>query len=245
MNACSRRHFLNMCGALSGTAAARGLAFAPSAAVALGSEHARAQDSSSDDVIGFRTAVELSRMVRNREIGAVELTEYLIGRIERFDEAINAVVVRDFDRALDAAAAADRALASGEAVGPLHGVPMTIKEAYDVAGLPTTLGLAPFAESRAEEDAVVVQRLKAAGAIILGKTNVPVLLRDYQSFNEIYGGSGSSTSVLLRRESLPGGEPGTGGNQTGGFPAGTRVFAVAHPGRPTAGRRRSAPPPAR
>jgi amidase len=187
MNACSRRHFLDMCGALSGAAAARGLSFAPGAAVALSSEHARAQGSSSDDVIGFRTAVELSRMVRNREIGAVELTEYLIGRIERFDEAINAVVVRDFDRALDAAAAADRALASGEAGGPLHGVPMTIKEAYDVAGLPTTLGLAPFAASRAEEDAVVVQRLKAAGAIILGKTNVPVLLRDYQSFNEIYG----------------------------------------------------------
>lgn len=62
-----------------------------------------------------------------------------------------------------------------------------MKEAYDVAGLPTTLGLALFAESRAEEDAVVVQRLKAAGAIIMGKTNVPVLLRDYQSFNEIYG----------------------------------------------------------
>src|SRR5205807_757772 len=92
----------------------------------------------------------------------------------------------DFDNARAAAVAADQALARGERK-PLLGIPMTVKEAFNVAGLPTTWGL-PSAKGRlVADDALAVQRLKAAGAIILGKTNVPVALADWQSYNDVYG----------------------------------------------------------
>lgn len=137
--------------------------------------------------LAFRSATELARMIRDREIGARELTEHYIARIERLDGALNAVVVRDFDRARAAARDADARLARGDAVGPLHGVPMTIKESYDVAGLPTTWGIPPFADNVASADAEVVRRLKRAGVVLMGKTNVPLALGDFQSFNDIYG----------------------------------------------------------
>lgn len=118
--------------------------------------------------------------------GALALTEAAIARIEARDGAINAVVVRDFDRAREAATAADAALARGER-GALLGLPMTVKESHNVAGLPTTWGAPMFQGWTAEVDSVAVARLKAAGAIILGKTNVPPFLSDWQSTNEIYG----------------------------------------------------------
>ena len=132
------------------------------------------------------SATELVAALAARRIGALELTEEAIGRIEARDGPINAVVVRDFDRARDAARAADAALARGER-GPLLGLPMTVKESHDVAGLPTTWGFEPFKGFVAAEDSVGVSRLKAAGAVILGKTNVPPWLADYQSNNPIYG----------------------------------------------------------
>jgi amidase len=95
-------------------------------------------------------------------------------------------VVRDFDRARQAADAADAALGRGER-RPLLGLPMTVKEQFNVAGLPTTFGNPKFKDWRPEVDALAVQRLKAAGAVILGKTNVPLFLSDWQSYNEIYG----------------------------------------------------------
>lgn len=137
--------------------------------------------------LGFASAVELARMIREKELGAVELTRYFIQRIERLDPSIHAVVVRDFDRALAAAARADAELARGERPGPLHGVPVTVKESYDVVGLPTTWGAPEHAHHLARTDAALVERLRAAGAIILGKTNVPFMLADFQSYNEIYG----------------------------------------------------------
>src|SRR2546427_708842 len=91
------------------------------------------------------------------------------------------------DRCRARARAADRALASGDSWGPLHGVPMTVKESYDVAGLPTTWGVPTHKGNIAASDAVVVERLLGAGAVIFGKTNVPLLLADWQSFNAIYG----------------------------------------------------------
>src|SRR5262249_3372140 len=99
---------------------------------------------------------------------------------------INAIVVRDFDRAISAAKTADAAIARGERK-PLLGVPMTVKESHNVAGLPTTWGFAQFKDFIAAEDSVGVKRLKAAGAIIVGKTNVPVGLADWQSVNPVYG----------------------------------------------------------
>lgn len=132
------------------------------------------------------TAAELADAVRSRRVGALDLCRAAIARIERLDGAINAVVVRDFERACEQARRCDEAVARGES-GALLGVPMTVKESYNVAGLPTTWGLAPFRNFRPAEDAVLVTRLKAAGAVILGKTNVPPALADWQSTNPIHG----------------------------------------------------------
>ncbi|MGZ6037126.1 MAG: amidase family protein [Phenylobacterium sp.] len=132
------------------------------------------------------SARDLVAALAARRVSAAELTEEAIARIETRDKAINAVVVRDFDRAREAARAADAALARGER-GPLLGLPMTVKESHDVAGLKTTWGFEFFRDFTATQDAVGVGRLKAAGAVILGKTNVPVFLSDWQSVNPIYG----------------------------------------------------------
>ncbi|MGW1740106.1 amidase [Nocardia sp. NPDC001965] len=134
----------------------------------------------------FHSAEELTAALHSGDVTSVELTDEAIGRIERDDEAINAICVPDFDRARAAARAADRARARGED-RPLLGIPVTVKESYDMAGLPTTWGIPQHADYVPAEDAVQVSRLKAAGAVILGKTNVPEILRDIQSFNEIYG----------------------------------------------------------
>jgi amidase len=120
------------------------------------------------------------------KIGALELTDAAIARIEDRDRAINAVVVRDFDRAREAARSADAALARGERK-PLLGLPMTVKESNEVDGLPSTWGTPAFSGWIAPKDSVAVARLKAAGAVILGKTNVPPFLADWQSNNPVYG----------------------------------------------------------
>ncbi|HEV2364891.1 MAG TPA: amidase family protein [Caulobacteraceae bacterium] len=132
------------------------------------------------------TVAESRRLLAAREVSALELTDAAIERIERLDPPINAVVVRDFDRARKAAKAADAAIAGGER-RPLLGVPMTVKEAHNVEGLPTTWGVEAWKGWIAPEDSVGVKRLKAAGAIIVGKTNVPPHLSDWQSVNPIYG----------------------------------------------------------
>jgi amidase len=134
----------------------------------------------------FRTAEELVAALRAGAVTSVELTDEAIARIERDDEVINAICVPDFDRARAAAHRADQARARGED-RPLLGVPVTVKESYDIAGLPTTWGMPPHRNFMPAEDAVQVSRLKAAGAVVLGKTNVPLGLQDIQSFNEIYG----------------------------------------------------------
>jgi amidase len=124
--------------------------------------------------------------LRAKQISASELLELTISRIERFDGKINAVVVRDFERAREAAKAADAALSRGDE-GALLGVPMTVKESYNVGGLPTTWGFPAGKDWRPADDAVLVSRAKAAGAVIAGKTNVPFALADWQSYNDIYG----------------------------------------------------------
>ncbi|MGZ0145777.1 amidase [Kribbella sp. WER1] len=131
----------------------------------------------------MNTAEELVAALRSGEVSSVELAEQAI---ERDDKAINAICVPDYDRAREAARAADQALARGEEQ-PLLGVPVTVKESYDVVGLPTTWGMPEYRGYLPAADAVQVARLKAAGAVILGKTNVPLGLQDIQSFNEVYG----------------------------------------------------------
>jgi amidase len=140
----------------------------------------------SQEIPTYRTATELTQALTARQISARELLDAAIARVESVDPRINAVVVRDFDRARDAAQAADAALARGER-RPLLGLPITVKEQFNVAGLPTSWGLAKFRDWRPPEDALAVQRLKAAGAIIVGKTNLPAGLTDWQSYNGVYG----------------------------------------------------------
>jgi amidase len=132
------------------------------------------------------SAGALAAALRYRKVSAVELFETAVARIEAMDGEINAVVVRDFDRAREAAKAADAALARGER-RPLLGVPMTVKESFHIPGLPTTWGLAAFKGWTPPFEATGVTRLKAAGAVILGKTNVPPNLADFQSDNPVYG----------------------------------------------------------
>src|ERR1700693_2326310 len=138
----------------------------------------------------FKSATELSAALAAKKVSAVELAQDAIGRIERHDGKINAVCVRDFERGLEAARSADAALARGE-TGPLLGIPMTGKESYNVAGLRTTWGFPAQKEFVPPQDALSISRVKQAGGVILGKTNVPIGLGDWQSYNEIYGTTGN------------------------------------------------------
>ena len=151
----------------------------------------------------YRTTNELVQALQARKISSLELVEHSIARIEAFDHNLNAVIVRDFERAREAAKAADAALARGER-RPLLGIPMTVKEAFNVAGLPTTWGNPRFKDFVPQEDAVIVSRVKSAGAIVLGKTNVPLHLADIQSYNNIYG----TTNNPWDLDRTPGGSSG-------------------------------------
>lgn len=134
----------------------------------------------------YADATQLVADLKRRKISARELLELTIARIEALDPQINAVVVRDFERARREARDADEALDRGDG-RPLLGLPMTVKEAFNVAGLPTTWGLPGTAQPPVGEDAVAVSRLKAAGAVIIGKTNIATMLADWQSANPVYG----------------------------------------------------------
>jgi amidase len=136
----------------------------------------------------FRSATDAARLVEQKEISARELTEALLARIDAVNPAINAVVELRADEALQEAATADHAVAGGARFGPLHGVPMTVKDSFDVAGLHTTWGNPDFADYVPETDATLVRRLKEAGAIVVGKTNVHFMLADFgQTANELHG----------------------------------------------------------
>lgn len=154
--------------------------------------------------LAFQSASTLARLIRDREISAEALLEHFLARMERFNPALNAIVVTDLDAARRRAQEADAALAAGQLWGPLHGVPMTIKETFEVAGLPTTAGARNLRDYRSTTNAVAVQRLIDAGAVVFGKTNVPLYAGDLQSYNEIYG----STSNPWDLSRTPGGSSG-------------------------------------
>lgn len=135
----------------------------------------------------YRTATDLAAAVRARQITARELLELHLARIDRFNPALNALVVDGREAARRRADEADEALARGTLWGPLHGVPVTVKEAFDVTGLPTTWGDPSLKDNVAVSTAPTVQALLDAGAVLIGKTNVPTLLADWQTFNPIHG----------------------------------------------------------
>jgi amidase len=141
----------------------------------------------------FETATGLARAIRNGRMSSVEATEAHLRRIARINTPLNALVVVDREGAMTAARAADRARGKkGARLGPLHGVPITIKEAFDVAGLATTSSHPPLKDNVARTDATIVARLRAAGAVILGKTNVPELCMDFQTESPLFGTTGNA-----------------------------------------------------
>jgi amidase len=149
----------------------------------------------------FLPATQLADLVRTRKIGALELLDHYIARTEQHDPRINAVVVRDFDRARRRARELD---SKTDKSAPLFGVPTTVKESFDVKGLPTTRGHLELKDTPVTISAISIRRLEAAGAVIFGKTNVPVDLADWQSYNPVYG----STSNPWNTDHTPGGSSG-------------------------------------
>ena len=135
----------------------------------------------------LRSATELCKSLRAGEVSSVDLLEQYLSRYKRFNGPINAIVATDIDAARDRARACDKALARGEPLGRLHGLPITIKDSFEVVGMPTTSGAAELANHFSSHNAVAVQRLIDAGAIVLGKTNVPYMAAGFDTYNDVYG----------------------------------------------------------
>lgn len=140
-----------------------------------------------DQETALLPARRLAVMIRDREISSRELLDLYLDRIERLNPALNAVVTLDADAARSAAGEADRATAAGDPLGPLHGLPMTVKDAIEVAGMRSTGGSTALRDHVPGADAPVVARLRRAGAVVMGKTNVPEWSGDIQTYNELFG----------------------------------------------------------
>src|SRR4051794_23955922 len=137
--------------------------------------------------LAFASATGLVPALARKELSSRELLDHYLERVARLDPMINAVVVLDEERAREAARAADEAIAAGRSLGPLHGLPMTVKECFEATGMRTTCGAPAFADHVSSHDAAAVARLRAAGAVVFGKTNLPIWCREGQAFNEVYG----------------------------------------------------------
>ena len=135
----------------------------------------------------FKSAIELASEIKHRKISATELLHFYQARIDRLNPSINAIVASDFETVEKRAMAADQALAKGEVWGPLHGLPMTVKDSLEVAGMPCTSGFSELKGHFPPENADVVNALISAGAIVFGKTNLPLFAQDFQNFNDVYG----------------------------------------------------------
>jgi amidase len=134
----------------------------------------------------FLPAHQLAQMIRNREVSAVEVLDAYLTQIAKHNSKLNAICTLDVENARARAKQADEALAKGENWGALHGVPITIKDIFETAGLRTTAGYIPLKDHIPKQDATVVSRLRSAGAVIMGKTNMAELAGDYQSTNSIF-----------------------------------------------------------
>ncbi len=135
----------------------------------------------------FMTACEMARLVRNREISAQELMEAHLSQIEGINPRVNALVTLVAEQAMEAAREADMKLARGEKAGPLHGLPVAHKDLVDTKGIRTTYGSPIFRDHVPAVDALIVERLKSAGALTLGKTNTPEFGAGSQTFNPVFG----------------------------------------------------------
>ncbi|MGW4395131.1 amidase [Amycolatopsis nivea] len=158
----------------------------------------------SAEEICYLPARELARRLRVRELSAREVLQAHLDRIEQVNPQINAIVTLTAERALSEAAAADERLARGEEVGPLHGIPVAHKDTHDVAGVRTTYGSPIFADHVPDSDTLVVERIRNAGAITLGKTNAPEFGAGSHTMNPVFG----ATRNPYRRELSAGGSSG-------------------------------------
>jgi len=154
--------------------------------------------------LASRPAKALATRIRGGKLTSQALLDLYLARMEQYNRRINAIIATDLNAARKRARAADKALAKGDIWGPLHGVPMTIKESFDVVGMPTTWGLPELKDNYPKRNAVAVERLLHAGAVLFGKTNVPVMLADWQTFNDIYGTTNNPWDLAR----VPGGSSG-------------------------------------
>ena len=153
------------------------------------------------------SATEQAAAIRAGQTTASALLEAHLARVDRLNGDINAVIWQDREGARATAAALDAEAREGRFRGPLHGIPMTVKESFDIAGAPSTWGMPERRDNIATEDSEPVQRLRAAGAVVYGKTNVPMKLVEWQSFNAIYGTTNNPWDVTR----TPGGSSGGSG----------------------------------
>ncbi len=167
-------------------------------ATALNAQAAPAED------VSFRSAAWAARAVRSGRISSRELTQRMLARISTFNPRLTAVVNVIADQALADAARADAARAKGQARGLLQGVPIVVKDTFEIAGVPDTIGVKQLAQYRPVRDSEVVRRLRAAGAVVLGNTNVPFVLNDWQSYNDLYGTTNNPWDLAM----TPGGSSG-------------------------------------
>ncbi len=155
----------------------------------------------------YQTTIATAQALARREVSSRELLQAALDRVNRLDGPVNAVVRLDEDRAFAAADEADSATAAGKSSGPLHGVPITIKDSFQTEGLITTSGAPELADFVPERDADPVARYKAAGAVVFGKTNLPIWAGDTQSYNKVYGTTANPYNI----EHTPGGSSGGSG----------------------------------
>ena len=150
------------------------------------------------------TAFQAAQAIHTGQVSSYELTRELLERIESHNPSLNAIITLDAEGALHQARIADESRQGGEAMGPLHGVPITIKDSFETAGMRTTSGFPPFANRIPAEDAPPVARLRRAGAILLGKTNLPTLASGIQTNNPVFGRTNNPWDL----ERTPGGSSG-------------------------------------
>src|SRR5256886_5909859 len=152
----------------------------------------------------FSSTTQLAAAIRTGHVSATEVLEAHLAQIDTHKAALKRIGTMDAERARERAREADKALARGQVWGPLHGVPFTLKDAHATAGMRTTTGFPPLADYVPQEDSTVTARLKEAGGILIGKTNVAMMLADYQSNNPIFGRTNNPWNI----ERTPGGSSG-------------------------------------
>lgn len=153
--------------------------------------------------LSYSSASELVSLISTKKISSLELLDETITRIESLDKIVNAIPIRDFERAREQAKIIDAAISKGEKK-PLSGLPMSLKESFNITGLPTSWGNPIYKTWCPDEDALAVSRLKKAGAVIIGKSNVPFMLQDWQTYNDLHGVTNNPWNVNM----TPGGSSG-------------------------------------